>query len=294
MRQLISPLCIVLSFCLLSVPAFAQSDTMPSSITTLSFNIRYNNPNDGENAWPHRAERVASVIRFYQADVAGLQEALRSQIDDLAAQLPDYAWLGIGRNDGQDAGEFSPIFYRKDRFRVNDSGTFWLSTTPNVVASKDWDAAITRIVTWANFTDLTTGTTFYHFNTHFDHRGEQARLESAKLIRAQIAERAGTTPVVLTGDFNIVETAPPYAALVADVPDHPRLYDTYYTAQTPRHGPEGTFLSFTVNSIEGRRIDYIFVTEGITVLRYGVLSDSEEGRYPSDHLPVLAEVVLER
>lgn len=280
--------------CLLAAPLVAQPAT-PPALTTLSFNIRFNNPNDAPHDWPNRKDRVASIFRFYDADLVGLQEALRDQIDDLATALPDYAWVGVGRDDGENAGEFSPIFYRKDRLLLHESGTFWLSQTPDVVASKDWDAAITRIVTWARFTDQATNTTFYHFNTHFDHRGAQARLESAKLIRTQITERVGELPVVLTGDFNIEESAPPYAILVADQPDTLRLYDTFYTSQQPPHGPGSTYFGgFTVTDQPGRRIDYIFVTEGIAVQRYGVLSESTNGAYPSDHLPVLAEITFER
>ncbi|GIV62268.1 MAG: endonuclease [Rhodothermaceae bacterium] len=255
-------------------------------LRVMTFNIRYDNPQDGENAWPHRKERVASTIRFHGTDVAGLQEALRHQIDTLAAHLPAYAWLGVGRDDGHDGGEFSPIFYRKDRLIPVEHGTFWLSPTPDVPGSKGWDAALPRIATWAVFEDRTTGRRFLFMNTHFDHRGETARTESARLLAAHLAERAGTMPVVLAGDFNFTPDAPGYALLTE------KLADARKRTETPPHGPEGTFTGFEAGTSTPRRIDYLFTGAGIRVLRYGVLAECEDGRYASDHLPVLAELLL--
>lgn len=256
-------------------------------MTVMSYNIRYNNPGDGIHAWPNRRDQVASMIRFYQADLIGVQEALRGQLDDLDARLPDHAWLGVGRDDGQDAGEFSAIFYRTGRFEVLDSGTFWLSETPEVVASKSWDAAITRIVTWAQFRDAATGETFYHVNTHFDHRGAQARLESARLLTEWVAETTGGAPVVVTGDFNLTPEDPPYPVLTEV------LADAYHTAELPHHGPDGTYSGFEVQPVDDdRRIDYIFTRGPVQVLRHGTLSDHYPQGFPSDHLPVLAEVVI--
>ncbi len=258
-----------------------------STIRVMTFNIRYNNPNDGVHAWPHRKERVASVVRFHQADLVGMQEVLKGQVDDLEVMLPEYAWFGVGRDDGVAAGEYSPIFYRKDRFDLLDQATFWLSETPEVPGSKSWDAAITRIVTWGLFKDKTTGRTFYLFNTHFDHRGEQARTESARLILSKIDALAGEALSVVTGDFNVVPTTEAYRTMVG------RLADARDRTQAPPHGPEGTFSGFTVERDKvGRRIDYVFVHPSIAVARYGVLTDHWNGHFPSDHLPVLAEIVL--
>ena len=270
-------------------PGPERLDAVPahSVVRVMTFNIRYNNPNDGEHAWPHRKERVASVIRFHEADLVGVQEALRGQIDDLEALLPGYAWFGVGRDDGVAAGEFAPVFYRKDRFELLEQATFWLSETPDVPGSKSWDAAITRIVTWGRFRDKTTGAVFFLFNTHFDHRGEQARTESARLIMTKIKALAGTFPVVVTGDFNVVPTTEAYRIMAEG------LTDARDRSSTPPHGPDGTYAGFTVETGEAeRRIDYIFVDATVSVRRYGVLADHWKGHYPSDHLPVLAEVVV--
>ncbi len=265
-------------------PVVAAAD---STLRVMTFNIRYNNPGDGEHAWPHRKERVASVIRFHEADLVGVQEALNGQIDDLEALLPAYAWIGVGRDDGVAAGEFSPIFYRQDRFEVVEQATFWLSETPEVPGSKSWDAAITRIVTWGRFRDKTTEEVFYLFNTHFDHRGEQARTQSARLLLEKIDALAGEAPVIVTGDFNVVPTTQAYRVMVTE------LEDARHRSVTPPHGPDETYFGFTVEAgEEGRRIDYIFVHPDVRVQHYGVLTDHWNGHFPSDHLPVLAEVVL--
>ena len=258
---------------------------VPPPVHVMSFNIRYNNPDDGEHAWPNRKDRVASMIRFHQADVAGLQEALIGQIRDLKQRLPGYAWVGVGRDDGEEAGEFSPIFYRTDRLELLDHDTFWLSTTPDVPGSQSWDAALPRIVTWARFRDRLTDATFYHFNTHFDHRGAQARLESARLITQRVEAIADGTPSVVTGDFNATPDAEPYAHLAN------ALTDAYRAVDAP-HGPPGTYSSFEVGNEENRRIDYVFTTSDVDVQRFGTLTDQWNGHYPSDHLPVLADVHL--
>lgn len=179
-------------------------------LRVMSFNIRFNTARDSANAWPHRKDLAASMIRFHHANLAGLQEALKGQIDDLAERLPGYGWFGVGRDDGRDKGEFSAIFYRRDRFELLEESTFWLSEEPEVIGSKGWDAAITRIVTWGKLRDRSTGKVFFHFNTHFDHRGVRAREESASLLLTKIKEIAGTTPVIVTGDFNSRESSEPY------------------------------------------------------------------------------------
>lgn len=173
-----------------------------SDLRTMSFNIRYDNPGDSANAWPNRIRRVAGMIRFYTPDLVGVQEALKSQIDALLAQVPDYAWYGRGRDDGADGGEFCPLLYRRDRLELLESATFWLSETPDIPGSRGWDAACNRVVSWGKFRDKSNENEFYFFNTHFDHAGPQARLQSAKLLRAKIGEIAGPSPVILTGDLN--------------------------------------------------------------------------------------------
>lgn len=275
-------------------------------IRVLSFNIRYNNPDDGIHAWPNRKDHVAGLIRFHGADLVGVQEALKGQVDTLAARLPGYGWFGVGRADGASEGEFSAIFYREDRFEVLDEGTFWLSETPDSAGSRGWDAALPRIVTWGHLRDRTSGEAFYYFNTHFDHRGERARLESARLLRTRIGEIAGSEPFIVTGDFNATPGSPPYEALTdvgdtdggdTDVGDQAAapiaLRDAYHATADAPYGPTETFHGFEVGGATGGRIDYVFVSEDVRVLRYGVLTDHEAGRYPSDHLPVLADVVIE-
>jgi len=265
-------------------------------LRVMSFNLRYDEPKDGSNAWPHRRDMVASMIRFHDADLVGVQEALAPMLADLQERLPSHAWLGVGRADGKSGGEFSAIFYRTDRLELVDRGTFWLSETPEVPGSKSWDAALERIVTWARFRDRRTGKAFYHFNTHFDHQGEQARLESAKLLLRRLREKAGDGPALVTGDLNTVPGSAPYLTLTEAGPQDdasPRpLRDALTVSEQPPHGPTGTWNGF--KAIEpGHRIDFVFVTDDVRVLRHGILSDTWDGRFPSDHLPVLAEIALQ-
>lgn len=264
----------------------AVSSSAASSVNVLSFNIRYNNPDDGEHAWPNRKGMVASVVRFHAADLIGMQEVLRSQIDDLTVLLPNYSWYGVARNDGKNSGEFSPIFYRRDRFQLLDSGEFWLSKNPDQIGSKSWDAALPRIATWVKFRDRESKQEFIHLNTHFDHRGEVARARSAELILDRLKTLSGNMPVVVTGDFNVPPESEAYATMTS------MLVDSKLESVSEPHGPEGTFGGFTVKVGDtGDRIDYVFVAEGTKVLRYAALSDQWDGRYPSDHLPVLAEII---
>ncbi|HKG22279.1 MAG TPA: endonuclease/exonuclease/phosphatase family protein, partial [Blastocatellia bacterium] len=165
-------------------PKAARIQSPP--VRVMSFNIRYNNAEDKENAWPNRKRMAASMFRFHHVDIAGIQEALKGQIDDLELLLPGFAWCGVGRSDGKAEGEFSAILYRKERFKLLESSTFWLSETPEVAGSKGWDASLPRIVTWARFRDTQSKQTFFVFNTHFDHRGSRARAESARLLLARI------------------------------------------------------------------------------------------------------------
>lgn len=257
----------------------------------MSFNIRYDNPSDGVNAWPNRRDWVASLIRFHEADVIGVQEALAHMLTELDARLPGFARVGVGRTDGRTRGEFSPILYRTERLALLDSGTFWLSPTPTVVGTKGWDAAIERVATWARFRDRATGCSHLHLNTHFDHVGEQARQESARLIRRRVAELARGQPVVVTGDLNANPTSGAYRTLTRDTiagASEP-LTDAFLASRSGHYGPTSTWTAF--RAIEpGRRIDYVMVSAPITVLSHGILPDSWDGRFPSDHLPVLASL----
>ena len=250
----------------------------------MTFNVRYDNPDDGPSAWPVRKERVARVMQ--QADIIGVQEALKHQVADLETLLPNYAWVGVGRDDGVDQGEFAPIFYRADRFEVDSSGTFWLSETPDVAGSKSWDAAITRIVTWALLRSSISGDTLWLFNTHFDHRGEEARKHSAQLLMSRVSQMVGESAVVVTGDFNAIPDSEVY-----DTMTEGQLVDACAPGTTVRSGPEGTFSGFLVRDRPPtRRIDYVLVGHRSDVRSCSTLVDVENGRYVSDHLPVLITV----
>ena len=269
---------------------YTKSET--SSITVLSFNIRYNNPEDGTNAWPHRKDKVAGLIRFHKVEIAGLQEVLLDQKNDLKSLLPEFDWLGVGRTDGKEKGEFAPIIYLKGRFTLLDDGTIWLSETPEI-PSKGWDAALNRIVTWGKFRDNKTGGVFYFFNTHFDHRGKIAREESARLILNKIHTIAAHRPVVVTGDFNFEASDVPYKVLT-ESPDPTSLLDAQFISSQVHYGPVSTFGGgFDEACKTGKKIDYIFVKNQIHVKRHGVLTDSWAGICPSDHMPVYSEIYLE-
>lgn len=271
----------------------AQSE----AFQVMTFNIRLPNPDDGFNYWPNRKELVLSMIRYHEADLLGVQEAFRSQLDELSKGLPEFDWVGVCRTDGtahpSPDNEFSAIFYRKSRFEVLLSGTFWLSEHPDKAGIAGWDAALPRIVTWAKFKDKATGKVFFHFNTHFDHIGKVARASSAHLVLSKIKEMAGTLPVLLTGDFNAQPTEEPI--LILTNPQHPdRVIDAITRSQLPHHGPTGTWTNaFLFPGMPGQRIDYVFIKNGIQVLKHAILSDSWSGRLPSDHLPVLARVIVE-
>lgn len=261
--------------------------TSASPLRVMTFNLRLDVASDGPNAWPHRRDWVGALIRFHAPDAVGVQEALAHMLTDLDARLPGFARVGVGRADGRAGGEFSAILYRTDRLELLDSGTFWLSPTPEVPGSKGWDAAIERIATWARFRDRRTGCTHVHLNTHFDHIGEQARQESARLIRLRLRSIAGDLPVIVTGDLNADPQSVPYRIFTRDTIASAPLRDAFAASRDGHYGPTSTWNAF--RAIEpGRRIDYVLVSTRIAVLSHGILPDSWDGRFPSDHLPVLA------
>lgn len=275
---------------------FDYSAAQPISFRVMSFNIRLPHQGDGINYWDLRRPLVASTIRYHEADIIGVQEAFRRQVDEMTTDMPEYAWFGVCRTDGSALpnpdGEFSAILYRKDRFERLDGNTFWLSETPDVAGSKGWDAAFPRIVTWIKFRDLKSDKLFFYFNTHFDHMGEQAREESSKLLLQKMNEIAGEEPVILSGDFNSTDTSNPYL-LLTDQHSTYGLTDAMFASKSPHHGPVGSFSgSFTLPGVGNNRIDFIFIRNKITVFKHAILSDSWDGRLPSDHLPVLAEVKI--
>ncbi len=282
----------ILLFLFISSITNAQTMEFKHSFRVMSFNIRYDNPHDGEHAWPNRREKVVSVIRYHKSELFGVQEALKHQVHELQYYFPKYKWFGVGRDNGNDQGEYAAIFYDSTRFEFIDGGNFWLSDTPDIIGSKGWDAALPRIATWVKLKDLETKTEFYFFNTHFDHQGTIARIESAKLITRKISEIAGDNPVILGGDFNSFDYAGPYQQIVFwDNPD--RLEDCYKLATYGHLGPTTTYISFEPQFEEGHRIDFLFVKGKVRVLHHVIIADHWDGFYPSDHLPILAEITFE-
>jgi endonuclease/exonuclease/phosphatase family metal-dependent hydrolase len=264
--------------------AFGQSKK-ETPFNIITYNIRMNTPDDGENAWPHRKEKVAGLLRFHEAGIFNVQEALPEQMDDLAVLLPEYDHVGVGRDDGNRAGEHMAIFYNKSRFEKLADGMFWLSGTPGK-PGLGWDAACNRTCTWIKLKDKITKKCFFVLDTHLDHKGITAREEGAKLILSRIPEiNKENLPLILTGDFNLVKSSTPIQTILKV------LNDARDKSVTPPYGPEGTSGGFEVK-VKSKTIDFIFVNQKVTVLRHGVLSDSFNTFYPSDHLPVLAEVRL--
>lgn len=255
------------------------------NLKIMTYNIRLDVASDGENAWPNRKDFFTSQIQFYSPDIFGVQEAMPNQIIDLATALPNYTHIGVAREeDGK--GESSSVFYRKDKFSVQQANTFWLSQTPNMV-SRGWDAACNRVCTYALFKDLKTKKTFWVFNTHLDHIGEEARTKGLELILSKIKEvNTKGYPVFLMGDFN-------------SEPDTDRIVslkkvmnDSREVSEEKPFGPSGTFNEFKHDKPVTLLIDYIFVSKNsnLKIKKYAVLSDSIDLKYPSDHFPVLIEV----
>lgn len=265
-------------------PSFSQSKK-ETPFTIIQYNIRMNTPGDKENAWPLRKENVAGLLKFHGADIFNVQEALPEQMDDLTAMFPEFDHIGVGRDDGKRAGEHMGIFYKKARFEKLDDGMFWLSETPDKPGF-GWDAVCNRYVSWIKMKDKTTKKSFYVLDTHFDHRGVKAREESAKMILKYIKDiNKENLPLILTGDLNLVPTSEPVQTILKE------LKDAMAVTQTPHYGPVNTSGGFDVKVLRAK-IDYIFVNDGVAVLRHGHLSDSFGLFYPSDHLPVLAEVII--
>ena len=262
------------------------------SITVMSWNIRYNNPGDGVNAWPHRKDWVAEIISSNKVDIAGFQEVLSGQFEDLKQRLPDMEAYGVGRDDGKVAGEFSPVFFRRDRFELIEKSTFWLSPSPDSPGSKGWDAALPRIASWLKLKDRQSGTVFCVVNTHFDHKGSQARTESAALIVSRVRSQFSEHPVILTGDFNTTQGTPPYKTLIdADSAGRVVLNDTFQHSIFEPEGPNSTWNGFQA-IVPDQRIDFIFTSVSVKVQNLRILTDQRDGRFPSDHLPVVSELEI--
>ena len=276
---------------LLLCSSLAAQSLLRDPLHVMSFNIRYGTAKDGVNHWSERREMLLDVIRERDADLIGLQEALGFQIDEIVAAAPDYAVIGVGRDDAAKAGEFSAILFKKDRFRVADAGTFWFSDTPEVPASKTWGNNITRICTWARFIDRD-GRGFYHFNLHLDHESQPSRERSTLLLRQRIDARPFPgDPVIVTGDFNVGEKNPALAALVMKGDPATPFLDTYRVLY-PDETVVGTFNGFKTGNTNGDKIDYVLVQPGAEVIAAEIIRTSRNDRYPSDHFPVAARIRL--
>lgn len=264
---------------------FLVSTVTAQSVKVMTYNIRYDNPGDGINQWDNRKQKVFSLLKKYDPDIIGVQEALHHQLKDIAANLKQYEFLGVGRDDGKQKGEFSAIFIRKKKFRILEQNTFWLSKTPEVPGSKDWDAAITRVATWARLQDRRSNEKFLIINTHFDHRGKESRLNAAGIIKQRALSLAENQPVIITGDFNFTREAPPYSVMM----DSSGLQLVDSSPTTP-----GTSCGFAVNARPCNAIDYIFHTPQWTSENYQVVTDNDGKNYPSDHLPVIVNLSVKK
>lgn len=259
------------------------------TLNVMSFNIRYGTARDGDNAWEHRRDAVTEIIEAFRVHVLGVQEALHFQLEEIEARLPGYRRIGVGRDDGDEAGEYSAILIDTARLEVLDEGTFWFSDTPDVPGSTSWGNTIPRICTWARLRDGVSGTTFRIYNVHWDHVSQPSRERSAELLVETISQHA--EPVLITGDFNAGEDNPAFRHLLESDPATALgLFDTF-RAVHPDAEQAGTFNGFT-GATDGDKIDAVLASNQWAVLAADIVRTARQGRYPSDHFPVVATVVL--
>lgn len=274
-----------MKYILIFFAAFNLFCSNAQNLKVMTYNIRLDIAVDGENDWSHRKDFLTSQIQFYEPDIFGVQEAQPNQVIDIATALSSYSYVGIGR-EGIGKGESSNIFYKKDRFKVLKSNTFWLSETPDLI-SKGWDAAFNRVCTYALFKDLKTKQTFWVFNTHLDHVGEAAKTKGIQLILSKMAAlNTKNYTVLFMGDFNSQPDDDRILALNKEMNDCRKI------SKEKPFGPSGTFNGFKHDEPVSALIDYIFISKNSSfkVLKFAVLSDSKDLRYPSDHLAVYAEI----
>jgi endonuclease/exonuclease/phosphatase family metal-dependent hydrolase len=264
-------------------PPAASAD---ESLRLMTFNIRYGTADDGEDRWEKRRDFLVDVINEEAPDVIGLQEALHDQIEFLLSRLPGFASIGVGRDDGKTAGEYSAILYRRERLAVQEQETFWFSDTPTEVASTSWGNRIPRICTWGRFR-TSEGQVLFIYNVHLDHQSQPSRERAAELLRTRVEDRRPRAPYVVMGDFNAGEQNPAVRAIT-----HGALAVDTFRIKHPTASPVGTFTGFTFGRVDGEKIDHIFVSPDITVEDAAIVRTSRDERYPSDHFPVTATVLL--
>jgi endonuclease/exonuclease/phosphatase family metal-dependent hydrolase len=280
----------VLVFGVIGLPAATPEKSGPFRVMT--YNVRNSNAQDGENAWSRRIDFFFDTVTRFDADLIGFQEVLANQYDEIAKRLTGYGFSGGARDDGKRKGEWSMVVYRTQRFEAVGQGDFWLSETPTIAGSKSWDAALTRICSWVRLREKATGRELVFANTHFDHKGVVARQEASRVLSKQLSEIARGVPAILVGDFNINEDNPAYAVLVRpDTPGAIRWIDAYRTVHPQRRPDESSFNGFK-GEIMGSRIDFIFHTSHFAATASEIDRTSRDGRFPSDHYPVTAVLVL--
>ena len=251
----------------------------------MTYNIRLNVKSDAENWWEYRKDKVAALMNYYEADFIGTQEVQHEQLEYLLKTLPHYSSIGVGRDDGKTAGEYSCIFYNNKKYKPVQQSTFWLSQTPEKV-SMGWNAVCNRVCTYGLFEHIKTRKKVWVFNTHFDHIGDTARIESAKLIIQRIKQVTSLQnyPVIFTGDFNSQPSDAP-VQLISGYLNNARM-----KSETKPYGPADTWNGFNFNESPKGWIDYLFVSGSVNVMKYAVITDSYDRKYPSDHFPVLIHV----
>lgn len=278
--------CVILALVVLSMGQVMRAER--GDLRVMSFNIRLDTPKDGDNAWPARKELWFDAVQAFDPDLLGLQEVLPKQGQAIAERFgKTHTFVGVPREDGKSRGEMSAVLFRTERFEKVREGTFWLSQTPDEPGSKGWDADIPRVATWVELRDRANdGRTIYFFNTHFDHRGKTARLESARLLRARIAEIAKDNPVIVTGDFNASEGSPPYQQLTGE--GTPALVDTFKERFGSATTQRSSFHGFSGKSTGDQRIDWILRSGSFRTVEADIDRFHSGQRYPSDHFAVTA------
>lgn len=269
----------------------ASCNSKPTDLNVMSFNIRYDNPDDSLNNWQYRKDVAAKTIKSQNADIVGTQEVLVNQLNDLKSRLPEYNAIGVGREDGIEKGEYSAILYKKDRFKEIKSGYFWLSETPEVAGSKGWDGACERIATWAILEDISSKKQLFFINTHLDHVGKIARQEGVTLLLSRANALANGLPIIMTGDFN----ATPESDVIKHVTDvnSPEHLIHSKDIAVEKSGTDWTFHGFGKVPMERREfIDYVFVSKGIKVAKHSVLPEKLDDIFISDHSVVVAQIEI--